>query len=641
MRKAFAAQHQQQYGFTADGAQVVLDTLIVAASAATGESVERERPAAKAEPEPMMHTRFYSGGEWRAARVFAIAALGPGNIVDGPAIITEPTGTIVIEPGWRGEMTRLGHLVLSMTGERARTADHAADTPDPATLELFNNRYRSIAKQMGIILQATARSVNVKERLDFSCAIFAADGSLVANAPHVPVHLGSMDASVRSLLASEQAIGPGDAFAANNPHDGGSHLPDITVVSPVFDAAGEEVLFYVASRAHHEDVGGISPGSMSPRGRTIDEEGVILDNVKLVEGGAFQREWIAAALVAGDYPARNPEQNVADLMAQVAANTVGARELRRLCAEHGRAMVAAYMRHIQDNAESAVRRALTGLEDGAFALELDSGAQVQVAVRIDRDEGSAVIDFTGTSAQQPTAFNAPLAVTRAAVLYVLRCLVADAIPLNAGCLRPVTIIAPEGSMVNPRPPAAVVAGNVETSQAITDALFAAFGRLGTAQGTMNNFTFGTADRQYYETICSGAPAGPGFDGAAAVHTHMTNTRLTDPEVLETRFPVVLDRFAIDRGSGGRGQWCAGDGVTRVVRFRAQAQIAILSDRRRVAAPGVAGGEPGRTGQNLVERADGSSENLGGCGEARLVPGDRVIIRTPTGGGFGPKERRES
>ncbi|MEO0463424.1 MAG: hydantoinase B/oxoprolinase family protein [Pseudomonadota bacterium] len=640
MRAAFEAAHEQHYGFTAQEAHVVLDTLVVEASAATGESIEQTQPAPEGPPRPIMTTRFFSGGEWRAADVFDLAQLGPGHAIQGPAIITEPNGSIVIEPGWRGDITALGHLILTMVSARDVTAPDAG-APDPATLELFNNRYRSIAEQMGVILQSTARSVNVKERLDFSCAVFAADGSLVANAPHVPVHLGSMDASVRSLLASGQAIAPSDAFASNNPHDGGSHLPDITVVSPVFDDAGKDVLFFVASRAHHEDVGGLSPGSMSPRGKTIADEGVLLDNVKLVASGTLQRDAITAALSAGPHPARNIPQNIADLMAQVAANKAGARALAALCAEYGRGVVAAYMCHIQDNAEDAVRRALRGLDDGEFALEVDSGGRVQVAVRIDRASGSAVVDFTGTSAQQQSAFNAPLAVTRAAVLYVLRCLVADAIPLNAGCLRPVTIIAPEGSMVNPRPPAAVVAGNVETSQAITDALFAAFGRLGTAQGTMNNLTFGTADLQYYETICSGAPAGPDFDGIAAVHTHMTNTRLTDPEVLESRFPVVLDRFTIDAGSGGKGRWCAGDGITRAIRFREAMHCAILSDRRRVPAPGVAGGEPGRLGANTIERADGRTEDLGGSGEAQVQPGDRIVIRTPTGGGFGRIWERET
>ena len=633
MAMAFEEAHQRQYGFTAREKVVLFDTLIVEVSADVGEAHERRAAPLDAPPKPTARTRFYSGGDWHEAPLYDLASLGPGYEISGPAIITEPTGTIVVEPGWSGAINRLGHLILSAEGHEG-TALMDPAIADPVTLELFNNRYMSIAEQMGIILRNTAQSVNVKERLDFSCAIFDASGNLVANAPHVPVHLGSMDESVKSVLVSGQAIHPGDAFVQNNPHAGGSHLPDITVVSPVFDEEGGEILFFLASRAHHEDVGGLSPGSMSPRGRSIHEEGVLLDNLKLVERGVFQSQRIEEALSAGPYPARNIPQNIADLMAQVAANAAGAGELKKLAADYGLGVVHAYMGHIQDNAAQAVRNALMGLDDGSFALELDSGARVEVAIAIDKVSGTARIDFTGTSEQQPSAFNAPQAVTRAAVLYVIRCLVADAIPLNAGCLRPLEIVVPEGSMLNPRFPAAVVAGNVETSQAVTDALFAALGLLGTAQGTMNNLTFGNARVQYYETICSGAPAGPGFDGAAGVHTHMTNTRMTDPEVLEARFPVVLDQFSIDRGSGGRGQWNAGDGVTRRIRFREAMACSILSERRRVPAPGLKGGEPGRLGRNTIVRADGSTEDLGGSGEARVEPGDAVVIRTPTGGGVG-------
>ena len=476
--------------------------------------------------------------------------------------------------------------------------------------------------------------MNVKERLDFSCAIFDAQGNLVANAPHVPVHLGSMDATVKTVIASGQSIEPGDAFVQNNPHNGGSHLPDITVVSPVFAETGGRPMFFVASRAHHEDVGGISPGSMSPHGRTIHEEGILLDNLKLVEGGTFMTDRIAEALGAGPFPARNIAQNIADLMAQVAANAVGSNELRKLVGAYGLDVVQAYMDHIQDNAEAAVKRVLRRLDDGAFRIELDSGAVIAVAIRIDKQNGTATVDFTGTSAQQDSAFNAPQAVTRAAVLYTIRCLVADAIPLNAGCMKPLDIVVPEGSLLNPAFPAAVVAGNVETSVAITDALFAALGRLGSSQGTMNNLTFGNARYQYYETICSGAPAGPGFDGAAAVHTHMTNTRMTDPEILELRYPVRLDEFRIDRGSGGRGQWNAGDGVTRRIRFLEAMDCSILSEHRIVPPVGIAGGEAGRTGRNTVVRADGTVDDLGGCGQTSVAPGDAVLIQTPTGGGFG-------
>ena len=643
MAAEFEAAHQRQYGFVAREKVIVFDTLIVEVSAGGARIEEAHAAPLGVPPTPAAQTRFYSGTDWHEAPLYDIASLGPGHEIEGPAIITEPTGTIVVEPGWSASVNALGHLILSARDhESAAIIDPAI--ADPVTLELFNNRYMSIAEQMGIILRNTAQSVNVKERLDFSCAIFDASGNLVANAPHVPVHLGSMDESVKSVLASGQAIHPGDAFVQNNPHSGGSHLPDITVVSPVFDEEGGEILFFVAARAHHEDVGGLSPGSMSPRGRTIHEEGVLLDNLKLVERGVFQSRRIEEALAAGPYPARNIAQNIADLMAQVAANAAGANELKMLAADYGLDVVQAYMGHIQDNAAEAVRRALRGLEDGAFSLELDSGARVAVSIEIDTISGTARIDFTGTSKQQPSAFNAPQAVTRAAVLYVIRCLVADAIPLNAGCLRPLEIVVPEGSMLNPRFPAAVVAGNVETSQAATDALFAALGRLGTAQGTMNNLTFGNAQVQYYETICSGAPAGPdgkggGFDGASGVHTHMTNTRMTDPEVLEARFPVVLDQFSIDRGSGGQGQWNAGDGVSRRIRFLEPMECSILSERRRVPAPGLKGGEAGRLGVNTITRANGDLEDLGGCGEAVVEPGDSVIIQTPTGGGFGPVSER--
>lgn len=662
----FARRHQQRYGFVAQGRAVLVDTLVVEARGGGAMSIEQPpQQRSPSPPEPIARRRFYTGGKWRDAPVFDLAQLSRGHTIEGPAIIIEPTGTIVIEPGWRGTINPRGDLVLgasrTASGQPALSGDagdaglagdagdagdardgRATATPvpcDPVQLEIFNNLYRSIAEQMGIVLRNTAQSVNVKERLDFSCAIFDCDGSLVANAPHVPVHLGSMDASVRTIIDSGQTIAPGDAFVQNNPHRGGSHLPDITVVTPVFDDAGTQLMFFVASRAHHEDVGGISPGSMSPFATRIEEEGVVLDNLKLVERGTFMHERIAAALAAGPYPARNIDQNIADLVAQVAANATGASELGKLVASHGLDTVHAYMRHIQDNAEEAVRRVLAELDDGAFCLEVDSGAQISVAIRIDRARRSAKIDFSGTSAQQPNAFNAPRAVTQAAVLYVIRCLVAEDIPLNAGCMKPLEIVVPTGSMLNPRPPAAVVAGNVETSQAITDALFAALGRLGTSQGTMNNLTFGNARYQYYETICSGAPAGPGFDGAAAVHTHMTNTRMTDPEILEHRYPVMLDAFRIDRGSGGRGQWCAGDGVTRRIRFLEEMECAILSDHRRIAPLGLNGGARGRVGRNAIVRADGKEENLGGCGQAQVAPGDAVVIVTPTGGGFGPAEAR--
>ncbi|WFL76413.1 hydantoinase B/oxoprolinase family protein [Altererythrobacter arenosus] len=640
MVEAFEAAHRRQFGFLAPGKAIMLDTLVVE-SGGGGESIAEQAAdfACSDAPSPIASHRIFSGGQWHPAEVFDIAGLRRGHAIAGPAIIIEPTGTIVIERGWSGTINRFGHLVLERVADLNRTGV-SPDTCDPVTLEIFNSLFMSIAEQMGIVLRNTSQSVNVKERLDFSCAIFDRAGNLVANAPHVPVHLGSMDASVKVIIESGVPIEPGDAFVQNNPHNGGSHLPDITVVSPVFDDRDEQILFFVASRAHHEDVGGIAPGSMSPLGRTIHEEGVLLDNLKLVERGSFMTERIERALGEGPYPARNIAQNVADLMAQVAANAAGAGELQRLVAEYGNEVVQAYMGHIQATAEQAVRLVIRQLEPGEFSLDLDNGATIRVAIRPDRSAGTATIDFSGTTSQQESAFNAPPAITRAAVLYVFRCLVDDEIPLNAGCMEPLEIIVPEGSLLNPRFPAAVVAGNVETSQAITDALFGALGRLGSSQGTMNNLTFGNARYQYYETICSGAPAGPGFDGAAAVHTHMTNTRMTDPEILEHRYPVVLDEFSIDRGSGGRGRWNAGDGITRRIRFLEPMECSILSEHRVVAPRGTQGGKDGRVGRNTVERSDGTVVDLGGCGQASVDRGDRIVIETPTGGGFGHPDMRE-
>lgn len=639
LRAAFEAAHQRNFGFVAPEKTILLDTLIVASEAQSDAPTEAERSASGAVPEPLATRAIYSQGEWHEAPVYDAQALSPGHTVTGPAILIEPTGTNVIERGWSGTINSLGHLLLTHE-QRAAASEEDHSTADPVTLEKFNNLFMSIAEQMGIVLRNTAQSVNVKERLDFSCAIFDAAGDLVANAPHVPVHLGSMDASVKTILNSGQAIQPGDVFVQNNPHNGGSHLPDITVVTPVFDEAERAILFFLASRAHHEDVGGIAPGSMSPRGRTIHEEGVLLDNLKLVERGTFMTERIESAFRDTPYPARNIPQNVADLMAQVAANATGASELRKLVRHYGLPMVHAYMGHIQSNAEEAVRRLVRTLKDGEFALELDSGAVIKLAVTADHETGYARIDFTGTSEQADSAFNAPRAVVQAAVLYTFRCLIADEIPLNAGCMRPLELVIPEGSLLNPRFPAAVVAGNVETSQAVTDCLFAALGRLGTAQGTMNNLTFGNARYQYYETICSGAPAGPGFDGVAAVHTHMTNTRLTDPEILEHRFPVVLDEFRIDRGSGGKGAWNAGDGITRRIRFLEGMECAILSEHRTVAPVGLQGGEAGRVGCNTIIRKDGSREDLGGCGQTEVATCDAIEIVTPTGGGFGSASNRK-
>jgi 5-oxoprolinase (ATP-hydrolysing) len=504
-------------------------------------------------------------------------------------------------------------------------------------LEIFNNLFMSIAEQMGVTLQNTAYSVNIKERLDFSCAVFDGEGRLVANAPHMPVHLGSMDRSVETIIrANAGRIRAGDVFALNAPYNGGTHLPDITVCTPVFDAAGRTILFWVASRGHHADIGGVAPGSMSPRATTIEEEGVYIDNFRLVARGRFRDKALVELLTCGPYPARNPVQNVNDLKAQIAANEKGARELRRMVEAFSLETVVAYMGHVQDNAAESVRRVIDRLKDSAFAVETDQGALIKVKITVDRAAREATVDFTGTSLQQPNNFNAPEPVARAAVLYVFRVMVDDDIPMNAGCLRPIRIVISDGSMLAPRYPAAVVAGNVETSQAVVDALFGALGALGSAQGTMNNLTFGDARYQYYETICSGAPAGPGFDGASAVHTHMTNSRLTDPEVVESRFPVVLEDFHIRRGSGGKGRWNAGDGTLRRIRFSEPMELALLTDRRRVRSFGMEGGDPGELGRNIVRRNDGRREELPGCAQTVLEAGEAIEIVTPTGGGWGKK-----
>jgi 5-oxoprolinase (ATP-hydrolysing) len=502
-------------------------------------------------------------------------------------------------------------------------------------LEIFNNLFMAIAEQMGVMLANTAYSVNIKERLDFSCALFDTAGGLIANAPHLPVHLGAMGESVR-VIATENAgkMRPGDAYVLNNPYHGGTHLPDVTVVTPVFDRTGSELLFFVACRGHHADIGGITPGSMPPDSRHLEEEGVLIDNFLLVAQGRFRERETHALLTGARYPARNPEQNLADLRAMVAANQKGVAELERAVEHFGLETVLAYMRHVQDNAEESVRRVIGVLKDGNFAYEMDSGATIRVKITIDQAARSAVIDFTGTSAQLESNFNAPAAVTMSAVLYVFRTLVNDDIPLNAGCLKPLKVVIPEGSMLNPRYPAAVVAGNVETSQCVTDALYGALGVMGAAQGTMNNFTFGNDRHQYYETICGGSGAGNGFNGADCVHTHMTNTRLTDPEVLEWRFPVLLEEFAVRRGSGGAGRWRGGNGVVRRLRFLEPMTAAILSGHRRVPPYGMAGGKPGAVGHNRVKHSSGALVELGPCDRVEMKTGDSFVIETPGGGGYG-------
>jgi 5-oxoprolinase (ATP-hydrolysing) len=633
MRRDFEALHRQRFGFVSPEKDIYVAALEIAA--AGNDSSEPDVTLAsppEASAAPDTNTRFYSRGEWHEAPVLMREALQAGRSVTGPAIVIEPHQTIVVESGWTLTLTAADDIVLTRAALRQRETLGAA--ADPVLLEVFNNLFMAIAEQMGEALRNTAQSVNIKERLDFSCAVFDATGALVANAPHLPVHLGSMDRSVETIIRERGAeMRPGDSYMLNAPYNGGTHLPDITVVTPVFDD-GAKVLFYVASRGHHEDIGGLTPGSMTPRAITIEEEGVYIDNVKLVDGGRFLEDETRALLTGAKYPARRPDKNIADLKAQVAANAKGEAELKRMVAHFGLDVVQAYMRHVQDNAEEAVRRLLSRLEDGHFRVETDQGTAVEVRITVDRATRSAKVDFTGTSAQQANNFNAPEPVTRAAVLYTFRVMVDEPIPMNAGCLKPIEIVIPEGSMLRPSYPAAVVAGNVETSQIVTNALFAALGALGSSQGTMNNLTFGNDKLQYYETLCSGAPAGQGFDGAAAVHVHMTNTRLTDPEILELRYPVVLEEFSIRRGSGGKGKWRSGDGTRRVIRFLEGMHCAILSGYRRVRPFGVVGGEPGEAGSNNVRRADGCSEPLQGCDETEVSAGDAIVIVTPTGGGYG-------
>jgi 5-oxoprolinase (ATP-hydrolysing) len=638
MRSAFEAAHEARFGFIDPAKDLTIEAVTVEAVGGAARFDEQAQPiAAAAAPEAERPARFFSNGQWRDANAFLRENLALGAELPGPALIIEPHQTIVVEDGWRAELTARNHIVLRRVAAPARR-DAIGSSADPVMLEIFNNLFMSIAEQMGVTLQNTAYSVNIKERLDFSCAVFDRHGRLVANAPHMPVHLGSMDRSVETIIRlNEGRIAAGDVFALNAPYNGGTHLPDITVCTPVFDEAGGTILFWVASRGHHADVGGVSPGSMSPRATSILEEGVYIDNFLLVERGRFRERELYALLEAGPYPARNPLQNVNDLKAQIAANRKGAQELERMVGQFTLGTVEAYMGHVQDNAAESVRRVIDRLKDSEFSTEMDQGAVIRVRISVDRDKREATVDFTGTSPQRPDNFNAPEPVARAAVLYVFRVMVEDDIPMNAGCLRPIRIVIPKGSMLSPRYPAAVVAGNVETSQAVTDTLFGALGALGSAQGTMNNLTFGNARYQYYETICSGAPAGPGFDGASGVHTHMTNSRLTDPEVLESRFPVVLEDFHIRRGSGGRGKWRAGDGTMRRLRFRERMDLALLTGHRRVANFGMAGGEVGELGRNFVERADGRIEELPGCAQTVLEAGEAVVVVTPTGGGWGKVE----
>ena len=669
LRRDYDALHERRYGYVVPGELLVLERLQVEvtalgpgpdlASAAATVVVPAEDPVAGAAPgRPAGRVPVWlavgDGGPPRPLDVPLLRRdnLAVGQSLEGPALVVESTATTLIEPGWRGRLLACGTLLLECAAPPVSAADSAPaaaaegappEPPvDPVQLELYNHRFSAIAEQMGVRLQQSSRSVNIRERLDFSCAVFDRRGGLVANAPHIPVHLGSMGDTVASLLAAvargeRPPLRPGDAIACNDPYEGGTHLPDITVITPVF--APEGLLFFVASRGHHADVGGCTPGSMPPFSHSIEEEGLRLTHVPLLEAGRFPEAAWRRRLEAGPWPVRNPERLLADLQAQLAANRLGERELLRLVERRGAAEVCAYMDHVQANAAEAVRRVIARLHDGACELERDDGSRIRVAVRIDRTARRAVVDFSGTSPQQSGNTNAPLAITRAVVLYVFRCLVGRPIPLNAGCFAPIELVVPPGCLLHPAPPAAVVAGNVETSQAVADALFAALGVQAAAQGTMNNLIFGDASLQYYETICGGSGAGVladggGFAGADAVQTHMTNSRLTDPEILEERFPVRLRRFAIRRGSGGEGRWPGGNGVVRELEFLAPLSVSLLSDRRRVAPPGLAGGGPGACGRNLLLRSDGGREELAGVAQLEVAAGDRLRIETPGGGGWG-------
>jgi 5-oxoprolinase (ATP-hydrolysing) len=649
---AFTMLHRQRYGFVMPERALVVDSVTVEVIGASDQEADRPLPYVPTSvlPHRLATVDVFFEGRWQRTPVYDREELRAGNRVFGPAILRERNATTVIEPDWAAEVTPHGHLVLN----RTRTKPHRApgqtsprvsavagpgSPADPVMLEVFNNLFMAVAEQMGASLANTACSVNIKERLDFSCALFDGAGGLVANAPHMPVHLGSMGESVRVIRERRAgSMRPGEVYALNDPYHGGTHLPDITVITPVFAETGQdqggEPLFFVAARGHHADIGGTTPGSMPPDSRTIAEEGVLLQDVLLVSENRFQEETLIPLLTRGPWPVRNLAQNIADLKAQIAATGKGVEELRRVIGLFGLETVQAYMRHVQDNAEEHVRKVLETLPSGQFRLEMDNGAEIQVAITTDRKTRSAVVDFTGTSPQTEDNFNAPAAVCRAAVLYVFRTLVADDIPLNEGCLKPLQLIIPEGCLLNPRPPAAVVAGNVETSQCVTDALYGALGLLAASQGTMNNTTFGNQMYQYYETVCGGAGAGPEFDGTSAVQTHMTNSRLTDPEVLESRFPVQVECFALRRGSGGSGRRRGGDGVIRRLRFLEPMTVAILANRRRTVPFGLEGGTPGLPGRTWIERATGERLELGATGRADVGAEDVFVLETPGGGGFG-------
>ncbi|MBS0273217.1 MAG: hydantoinase B/oxoprolinase family protein [Proteobacteria bacterium] len=642
MSSAFAEQHARLFGFGFEGKGLIAESVEVEATNSPPPFTGEVPSVAKAEGAPSTASRspspvngggkvkFFSLGAWHDASLYNVRDLANTTIA-GPALLIEPHQTIVIEPGWRAEI-RGDHSLVLTRAAAAKAAINATTDADPVSLEVFANLFMAIAEEMGATLQNTASSVNIKERLDFSCAIFDAEGGLVANAPHMPVHLGSMGDCVTAIMKKHPIVRDGDMFVTNAPYDGGTHLPDITVVAPVF--VDGKARFYVASRGHHADIGGATPGSMPPFSRDISEEGVLFDGIQMVQAGHFDDAAVMRVLESGAYPARNPAQNIADLKAQAASCARGISELRRACANYGADVVTAYMRHVQDNAEESVRKVIGALKDGEFAMPMDGGMAIKVKISVDRASRSARVDFTGTSDQQRNNFNAPGSVTKAAVLYVFRCLVEGDIPMNAGCLKPIEIVVPRGTLLNPNPPGAVAAGNVETSQAVVDALFGCLGVLAASQGTMNNLTFGNARHQYYETICGGAGAGRDFDGVSAVHTHMTNSRLTDPEILEARYPVLLEEFSIRAHSGGAGKHHGGDGAIRRIRFREAMSAAILSTRRETSPFGLEGGEDAARGTTTVIRTNGLRETLRGQDETKVAPGDCIEIATPGGGGFG-------
>ncbi|MEL6962929.1 MAG: hydantoinase B/oxoprolinase family protein, partial [Pseudomonadota bacterium] len=635
MHHAFEEAHKSRFGFAVAQRRLMVEALSLEAVATMDVAGEVETSVSSDAPTPNVrqHVDMWSESAWRSTPLYHRDDLAPGHVIDGPAIIVEANSTNAIEAGWRAEFHRFGHLLLTRIQPKEEM-EAVGTSVDPVMLEVFNNLFMSIAEQMGVTLANTAYSVNIKERLDFSCALFDDEGALVANAPHVPVHLGSMSDSVRTIAQLNAGrMRPGDVFMLNAPFNGGTHLPDVTLITPVFNDEGDDILFYVGSRGHHADIGGRTPGSAPPDSRHIEEEGVLIDNWKLVDQGVLREAATRQLLESGRYPCRNVDQNMADITAQIAANETGVSEIRKMVRHFGLDVVQAYMGHVQDNAEEMVRRVIDVLKDSSFTYPLDSGAEIKVAIKVDKANRSAVIDFTGTSDQDEKNYNAPLAVTKAAVLYVFRTLVDDDIPLNEGCLKPLQVIAPKGSMIHAQYPAAVIAGNTEVSQSITDTLYGALGVIAGSQGTVNNFVYGNDTYQNYETICGGTGAGPGFDGASAVHCHMTNTLMTDPEVLEWRYPVRLEEFRIRPQSGGKGRHSGGNGIVRRLRFLEPMTTTVLTSHRITRPFGVNGGEEGAPGRNAVERADGGIEELSGNDETEMAPGDIFIMETPGGGGY--------